>query len=850
MRSEIGREVQCNHMGASPVCQMEPLMQLSLFTSDTPLSKTFKPGPEGVEKVDGGRLVRGYVERKRFLDIDGFTAFLSTLNGVNALAYGVPDYEHARVLSRKALGSEKGGDLPIITRTKENFDWPTGEGIMMLDHDLRKDGSVTLNPEQLLLRLCQVCPELRDAPLALVHSTSSFIYDDKSLFRGQGGMKVYIHVQDTSDIPRAGLALFKRLWLSGQGYMEIGENGRLHAKTIIDASVWSPERLDFAGGAHCVDPVRQERPEPIIQNGGFESEPFDTRCILDLTEEEEAQYEALVKAAQSLLLERAKARRQEWLESMPEKQREAASWGAEEGILPADMVLTSVDGEEFTVLEALQDKDRYHGVYVQHPFEPNYQDNDKLCQLKLDNDPRPCIHTFAHGGETFWLDTATAAFADIEPTEPALSNIERLNKEFSVATIGSKVMIIHEDTDDVIPLRKADFETLLQNQRVWSEGDKPKSIPLSKIWLESEERRRSRGICFRPEGCDEGWVNLWQGFALEPLWENAAERCRLYREHVEKVICCSDPVHIQYVWSWMAHLVQSPGGMKPGVALVLRGGRGTGKGMFVRPLLRIFGRHGIQLNNREHLTGRFNHHLSDKVLVFLDEAFWAGDKKSEGVLKGLITEPRIPVERKGVDTYEVDSYVRCIMASNEDWVVPAGPDERRFMVMDVGDEHKQDSNGYFKALAQEIDNGGAEALLAWLLQYKVEIDLFKAPESAARLHQKQESLEAVYQWWLDCLHKGAIYDHEWPDFLIPRYAMAAYSEWAKSWPGRPYVGEKILSRKIYGPKGVCPGHRSQRVVETERENGYHIPALESARENFEKFIGGAIEWDDFSEIEY
>lgn len=446
--------------------------------------------------------------------------------------------------------------------------------------------------------------------------------------------------------------------------------------------------------------------------------------------------------------------------------------------------------------------------------------------------------------------TPETAFADIEPTEPALSNIERLNKEFSVATIGSKVMIIHEDTDDVIPLRKADFETLLQNQRVWSEGDKPKSIPLSKIWLESEERRRSRGICFRPEGCDEGWVNLWQGFALDPLWENAEERCLLYREHVEKVICCSDPVHIQYVWSWMAHLVQSPGGMKPGVALVLRGGRGTGKGMFVRPLLRIFGRHGIQLNNREHLTGRFNHHLSDKVLVFLDEAFWAGDKKSEGVLKGLITEPRIPVERKGVDTYEVDSYVRCIMASNEDWVVPAGPDERRFMVMDVGDEHKQDSNGYFKALAREIDNGGAEALLAWLLQYKVEIDLFKAPESAARLHQKQESLEAVYQWWLDCLHKGTIYDHEWPDFLIPRYAMAAYSEWAKSWPGRPYVGEKILSRKIYGPKGVCPGHRSQRVIETERENGYHIPALESARKNFEKFIGGAIEWDDFSEIEY
>lgn len=446
-------------------------------------------------------------------------------------------------------------------------------------------------------------------------------------------------------------------------------------------------------------------------------------------------------------------------------------------------------------------------------------------------------------------ESAEEAFKDIEPTEPQLNDIERLNKEFAVAVIGAKTFIIQEKEDDVVPMRKNDFETFLQNQRIWVGDEKPKSVPLSKIWLEDPDRRQVHGICFSPQGCKDGWINLWRGFSVVPAPEDAEKKCSLYRKHVENIICSGDKTHIKYVWAWLSDMVKNPGGRKPGVALVLRGGRGTGKGMFARPLLQIFGRHGIQLNNREHLVGRFNHHLSDKILVFLDEAFWAGEKRSEGVLKGLITEPSITVERKGVDAFHVDSYVRCIMASNEDWVVPAGPDERRFLVLDVSEDHKQDSLGYFKALSSEIDNGGTEALLAWLLAYEADgVDLFHAPESKARLDQKKESLEPAHAWWLDCLYKGVVYDHEWPDFLVPRLALYAYNEWAKTWPGNTYMSSEKLARKIYGSKGVCQGFRSQCMVGSERENGYRMPTLAEARTRFEEFLGGKIEWEVFDDL--
>ena len=394
------------------------------------------------------------------------------------------------------------------------------------------------------------------------------------------------------------------------------------------------------------------------------------------------------------------------------------------------------------------------------------------------------------------------------------------------------------------------------------DGTSVRMVPLPKIWLESPARRDAAGIVFKPAGCQPDEINLWRGLAIHPAdmgLEQAAAGCRLYREHVENIICRGNAEHARYVWAWLADLVMNPGGAKPGVALVLRGGRGVGKGFFARPFLRIFGRHGLQVTHRDHLIGRFNHHLSDKIFVFLDEAFWAGEKRHEGVLKGLLTEPRFAVERKGIDVFEVDSFVRVVMASNEDWVVPAGPDERRFLVFDVSDEHKQDSRTYFKALAHELDHGGVAALLTWLLLRPDEgVDLRRAPASAAGTDQKLESLEPVYGWWLHCLHRGRLYlslvdEAPWPKYIVPELALESFESWAKTWPGKAHMTLTRLARKIYGGSGVCPGFRTKAMINGQAENCYSLRGLAEARMRFEAFIGatGGIDWqtpDEFDDL--
>ena len=72
--------------------------------------------------------------------------------------------------------------------------------------------------------------------------------------------------------------------------------------------------------------------------------------------------------------------------------------------------------------------------------------------------------------------------------------------------------------------------------------------------------------------------------------------------------------------------------------MVLRGGRGTGKGVVARAIGRLFGQHFVHVSHARHLTGNFNAHLAECVLLFVDEAFWAGDKQGEAQLKRMITE--------------------------------------------------------------------------------------------------------------------------------------------------------------------------------------------------------------------
>ena len=348
---------------------------------------------------------------------------------------------------------------------------------------------------------------------------------------------------------------------------------------------------------------------------------------------------------------------------------------------------------------------------------------------------------------------------DFEATEEVVTvgkdAIDDLNERHAVVFEGGKFRIFTEEFDPVLGRTffqrstREDFVNLYCNQLVESND---KLVTKGDLWLKSARRRQYKGVIFDPQQDHGGWLNLWKGWAVQPKpgdWS-------LLKELIRDVLVDRDKASFEYVMNWMAYLFQHPN--RPAeVAIAFKGDKGTGKGTLGRALHELVGRHSLHISSPEHLVGRFNSHLQNCVFLFADEAFWAGDKAGESKLKQLVTEPTLAYEGKGRDAVMGKNLIHILMASNSDWVVPAGLDgERRFAVFEVNNERKGDET-FFNSLNRQLyENGGLAAMLQELLTRDLGdwTPRRSVPQTKALAEQKAMSMSPEEAWWDELLVMG------------------------------------------------------------------------------------------------
>jgi hypothetical protein len=97
-----------------------------------------------------------------------------------------------------------------------------------------------------------------------------------------------------------------------------------------------------------------------------------------------------------------------------------------------------------------------------------------------------------------------------------------------------------------------------------------------------------------------------------------------------------------------------------------------------------------------------------------------------------------------------------MMASNEDWVVPAGERERRYFVLKVSDDKLQD-HGWFKAINEQLENGGYEAMLHDLLHHHLgDFHPRQLPRCNDLAGQQALSLGPFDSRWVELLETGTL----------------------------------------------------------------------------------------------
>jgi hypothetical protein len=489
--------------------------------------------------------------------------------------------------------------------------------------------------------------------------------------------------------------------------------------------------------------------------------------------------------------------------------------------------------------------------------------------------------------------------------------VKDLNKQFCVVPEGSDVYVYREQRD---PLRKGHwklnkftfraFREFLLNHRMVIDVLDPKKPGMTKqivatyaeIWLAHPDRRECKGgPIFDPTGkvSSSHWWNLWKGFAVKPV--KNPQGWKLMQEHIYSVLAASDRKVFSYILDWSANMLQHPE-RQGDTSLIFRDdAEGLGKGLFVKALLAILGPHGFHLHHAEQLRGQFNAHLHQLVLLYLDEASWAGDRQLAGYLKGLVSDEEIGIQYKNKDTFQAPNYLHIIISSNEDWVINASRTSRRWVPFRVSD-HRRGDLPYFKALAYEIEHGGAEAMAYDLLHRDLScFDAREYPRTPELDQQRLLSLDVLPRWWMAVLSRGFCYKPKWGapsllkwhEFHTTQLLTASHHQWCDAirWHQRANdseigsfmkekVGYRWTSRTPAEPIGELDtadrevsryderqpefaigetdqptpsspsDWREAAVIRKRKMNGYYMASLEEARAQFKQAMGDLpMPWD-------
>lgn len=198
---------------------------------------------------------------------------------------------------------------------------------------------------------------------------------------------------------------------------------------------------------------------------------------------------------------------------------------------------------------------------------------------------------------------------------------------------------------------------------------------------------------------------------MKPTLKEGEGTYDLFFQHIEQVVCNGNKEVADFVKKWIFHMIKYPNA-KNGVAIAMKGEPGTGKTTMYQILKGVFdSRFTTTINNAEDFSNRFNAKYASCYLVSLEEAVFAGTRRSGvwSVLKDVLTNNKIRLEKKGIDAIDIDNHLHIMITTNHDWAAPKEEGDRRYLVLDVNNSKKSDYK-YFKDLYWNMENGGLKKL--------------------------------------------------------------------------------------------------------------------------------------------
>lgn len=283
----------------------------------------------------------------------------------------------------------------------------------------------------------------------------------------------------------------------------------------------------------------------------------------------------------------------------------------------------------------------------------------------------------------------------------------------------------------------------------------------------------------------------------------------LFLSHAFEILCAGDETCFDYLISWVAHVFQHPAS-KPGTAILVRSVQGTGKNIWFNVLKPLVGKqYFVDIKNKEHISGKFNSHLSNKLFAVVDECVFGGAHEVNNLIKSLITQEESVLEKKGVDAVQSTTYERYAFLSNEDWPIKIEPSDRRFICLEAS-PLRVGQMEYYSAFVQHHANVEVQdALYQFLINVpNVPATMPRPPSTELHRELMEKSLPLEVQFLRDLANEAdgvahlAVEDGSW---VTTEGMVERMREWANAngLDGARVVGSKKLGsylKKVMGER--------------------------------------------------
>jgi len=259
-----------------------------------------------------------------------------------------------------------------------------------------------------------------------------------------------------------------------------------------------------------------------------------------------------------------------------------------------------------------------------------------------------------------------------------------VNKSFYLRKFENRCVIMKKEH------LKTAYERLKYDELVEKKGETViETMSFLKRYFEDEDMVVKDETGVYPSGlkCPDNYYNMWRPFDMELVEEYIEDvtAVSFIKKHI-KILCGHDEIVADYFEKWIAQMIQYPA--IKSVCPIFISREGAGKGTLMQLITKMIGDTKFFQTTQpsRDVWGEFNGLMSDAFLVNLDELSKKETLESEGRIKGLITEPTIKINIKGVTQFPIQSFHRFIITTNSEEPISTSKDDRRKFIVRCSDE--------------------------------------------------------------------------------------------------------------------------------------------------------------------